>query len=375
MPGGTRLVRILHVIATLDPAGAERQMAHLCRRLDRREFQPAVCCLTRGGALEESLRAAGVPVTILHKRGRWDLRVLGRLSDVIRQFQPQIVHTWLPTANTLGRIAARRCHVPMLIASERAADRWKGPLHRMADRFLARRTNRIITNSEAVRDFLTGRIGLPKPLISVIHNGLDIAEFDAASERLSAPLPSTDGKLVVGSVGRLEPQKGYAWLLPAMCEVRATLPQAQLWIAGAGPEAPALGKQMKELGLTGALHFLGPRDDVPALMRRFDLFVLPSLWEGLPNAALEAMAARRAVVATDVDGTPEAVLDGSTGLLVPARDSAALAQSIIALLTDEARRRRYGEAGRQRVEREFGMERMVSQTEAIYRDALKEAGL
>ena len=369
------MVRILHVIATLDPAGAERQMAQLCRRLDRREFEPAVCCLTRGGALEESLRAAGVPVTILHKRGRWDLRVLSRLSEVIREFQPQIVHTWLPTANTLGRLAARCCGVPVLIASERAADRWKGPVRRMADRFLAHCTNRIITNSEAVRQFLTGRIGLPEQLISVIRNGLDIVEFDSVSERLSAPPPPADGKLVVGSVGRLEPQKGYAYLLPAMLEVRAVLPQAQLWIVGAGPEAPELGSQAKELGLIGTVHFLGPRSDVPALMRRFDLFVLSSLWEGLPNAALEAMAARRAVVATNVDGTPEAVLDGSTGLLVPPRDSAALAKAIIELLTDEARRRQFGEAGRRRVEREFSMERMVSQTEALYRAALGEAGL
>ena len=160
-----------------------------------------------------------------------------------------------------------------------------------------------------------------------------------------------------------------------MRAVRDALPQVQLWIAGAGPEAPELGRQVKELGLTGAVHFLGPRNDVPALMRRFDLFVLPSLWEGLPNAALEAMAARRAVVATAVDGTPEAVLEGSTGLLVPPRDSAALAQAIIALLADEPRRRRLGEAGRQRVESEFSMDRMVSQIEALYRAALKEAGL
>ncbi len=369
------MVRILHVIATLDPAGTERQMAQLCRRLDRREFEPAVCCLTRGGPLEESLRAAGVPVTILHKRGRWDLRVLGRLSDVMREFRPQIVHTWLPTANTLGRLAARHCAVPVLISSERSADRWKGPLRRLTDRVLARHTDRIITNSEAVRRFLIGRIGLPEPLIGVIRNGLDIAEFDAASEHLSAPLPCAEGKLVVGSVGRLERQKGYPWLLPAMRAVQAALPQAQLWIAGAGPEAPELSNQVRELGLTGTVHFLGPRNDVPALMRRFDLFVLPSLWEGLPNAALEAMAARRAVVATNVDGTPEAVLDGNTGLLVPPRDSAALAQAIIALLSDEPRRRRFGQAGRQRVEREFGMERMVSETVAVYRETLKEAGL
>lgn len=368
------MVRVLYVIATLDAAGAERQMAQLCRRLDRKEFEPAVCCLTRGGPLEKPLRAAGVPVTVLHKRSRWDLGVINRLAAAIAEFQPSILHTWLPTANTIGRLAERRSPVPVVVVSERAADAWKGPVRRLTDRILARRTDRIVTNSEAVKRFLTRRIGLPEPLISVIRNGLDLAEYDAASERLTAPIPPQEGTLTIGSAGRLEPQKGFLYLLTAMRTVRERMPQARLWIAGAGPEAPELGSRARQLGLADTVQFLGARDDVPALMRRFDLFVLPSLWEGLPNVALEAMAARRAVVATNVDGTPEAVVDGTTGLLIPPRDPAALAHAMISLLNDEPRRRRFGEAGRQRVEVEFGMERMVTQTEGLYRAALREAG-
>ena len=350
-------------------------MTHLVTRLDRGCFEPAVCCLTRGGPLEAQLAEANVPVQILHKRGRWDARTLVRLVRTMRRFQPQIVHTWLPTANTLGRVAALSAHVPAIVAAERAADVWKGFARRLVDRALARRTARIVTNAEGVMRFLVERIGLPAERIRVIRNGLDLAAFDAAASRPPTPLPVRAGALVIGTVGRLEPQKGMTHLLEAFA---AGLPTdgrpVQLWIAGSGPEEPALREQARRLGIDQRVRFLGQRDDVPALLGQMDLFVLPSLWEGLPNAALEAMAARRAVVATAVNGTPEAVVDGLTGLLTPPADPTALREAMSALLRDEERRRRFGEAGRQRVETEFTMERMVAQTEVLYHEALEEAG-
>lgn len=368
-----RLVRVLQIIATLDPAGAERQMVHLCRRLNRAEYEPAVCCLTRGGPLERELRQAGVPVAILHKRGRWDLGIVGRTMQVIRRFQPQIVHTWLPTANTIGRVAAIASRTPVLIASERAKDAWKGAARRWADRALQRRTARFITNAEAVRRFLIDELHLPETKIRVVRNGLDLAEFDAAaSQPPAAPLPDDAGP-IIGTVGRLEPQKGVGHLIEAFAQLPPEWGAARLWIAGGGPDEPARRRQVEAAGLAARVRFLGVRSDVPALMRRFDLFVLASLWEGLPNVALEAMAARRPVVATRVDGTPEAVVEGETGLLAPPADPGALARAMTELLLDPARRRQFGDAGRRRIETEFAMTRMVERTEAIYREALAEA--
>jgi starch synthase (maltosyl-transferring) len=367
-----RLIRVLYIIATLDPAGAERQMAHLARRLDRNEFEPAVCALTRGGPLEEDLSRSGIPVRILHKRGRWDLGVIGRLRQVIREFGPQIIHTWLPTANTLGRIAGLLEKTPVLIASERAKDAWKGPLRRAADRFLTARSHRILTNSLAVKSFLAERIGIPPEKIRVIPNGLDLAEFDAkTAEPVEAPSPTGD-VMELGTVARLEPQKGLPYLLDAVSMLPKDL-EVRLWIVGGGPVEASLRDQAKRLGIADAVQFLGTRQDVPALMARFDLFVLPSLWEGLPNVVLEAMAARRAVVATNVDGTPEAVLEGETALLVPPRDPGALADAMTRLLRDREMRRRFGEAGRRRVESEFRMEIMVERTQDEYRRALENA--
>ena len=367
------MIRVMHIIATLDRAGTEQQMVHLCRRMKRNEFVPAVCCLTHAGPLLADLESADIPVHILHKRGRWDLRVIPRAIRVIKEHQPHIVHTWLPTANTLGRAAALAAQVPVLIASERAADIWKGPLRRFADRILAARTLRIITNSDAVRRFLANRIGLSHAKISVIPNGLDLAEFDAAAAlHPESATPDTAGELIIGTVGRLEPQKGMKYLIDAFAQLPHHRHPAQLWIIGSGPDERMLRNRAQLAGVLERVKFLGQRSDVPALLSHFDLFVLPSLWEGLPNAVLEAMAASRAVVATAVHGTVEAVEQEKTGFLVPAGDPDALAGAMEKLLGDPNLRQAFGTAGRHKVAAEFSMERMVSETQAVYRAAFKE---
>ena len=370
------MIRVLHVIATLDRAGAEKQLVCLCRNLDRSTFQPAVCCLTRGGPFAADLRQAGVPIYLLNKRGRWDLRVIWRAARVIREFQPHIVHTWLPTANTLGRVAGLAAGVPVLIASERAKDAWKGMGRIAADRILAKRTARIVTNAEAVRDFLVDDIGVLPEKVRIIRNGLDLAEFDAAAARgPSDALPESEGCTIIGAVGRLEPQKGMMDLVEAFAQLPHDMQHTRLWIAGEGPLKSKLQRKVIETEMQERVRFLGARPDVPALMTRFDLFVLSSLWEGLPNVVLEAMAARRAVVATKVDGTTEAVTHEWTGVLVPPSNPGVLAQAIERLLRDPALRQKYGDAGRLKVEQRFGPDRMVRETQDMYREALAEAGI
>jgi len=363
------LIRVLYVIATLDAAGAERQMTHLCSRLDRSAFAPAVCCLTRGGSLESTLADADVPVRILDKRGRWDVGVIRRLLDTFADFQPDILHTWLPTSNTLGRIAGLLGGVPIMVSSERAADVWKGSARRMADRVLAWKTDAIIANADGVKNFLVDDIGLNENKISVIYNGIDLQEFDAASNLgPTAPLPARTGKPLLGAVARLEPQKGLSYLIQAMRILAGDGDAPELWIAGGGPDEATLRKEISDAGLDENITLLGARDDVPALMKVFDVFVLPSLWEGLPNVAIEAQAAGRPVIATAVDGTPEAVCDGKTALLVPPKDANALAVAIRELLSNAERCAAFGKAGRARVESVFGMSRMVAETELIYKN-------
>lgn len=366
------MVRVLYVIATLDPAGAERQLVALATRLDRSAFEPTVCCLTRGGPLEQDLAAADVPVHVLHKRGKLDLGALLRLCALVRRSRPHVVHTWLFTANLWGRLAAILCGVPVIVASERAADVWKTPLHRWVDRRLAARSACVLANARAVERFCVQRVGLAQDRVRVILNGFDIDAFDAAAAILPAgDVPDTGPDPVIGVVARMEEQKGLAYLVRAMGYLQRAGCRAQLWMVGDGPLRPDLQRLADDEGVRHCVRFLGQRPDIPALMQHMDLVVLPSLWEGLPNVLIEAMGASRPVVATDVDGTPEVVVHGETGLLVPPRDPQALAEAIARLLADPDRRRRMALAGRARAERAFGMARMVRETADLYRDMVQ----
>ncbi|HRU05381.1 MAG TPA: glycosyltransferase [Candidatus Brocadiia bacterium] len=361
----TKPIRVLHVIATLDPHGAERQMAALCAGLDRRTFEPSVCCLTRGGPLEAELAAAGVPVEALGKRGRFDASVLWRLARRIRRLRPAIVHTWLFTANFWGRLAGALAGAPALVASERAVDLWKTWAHRWVDRRLAALSAVVLANSEGVRRFCVERIGLAPDKVRVIRNGLDLARFDAAlAAGPLAPLPEAEGPVVL-CVGRLEEQKGHVYLLRALAGLARAGRRPRLWLAGGGPLRASLEAMARELGVAAQVDFLGGRDDVPALLNRADALALPSLWEGLPNAVIEAMAASRPVAATAIPGTDELVTP-ETGLLVPPRDPESLAAALARLLDDAALRARLGAAGRRRVERDFTLARMIAETEALY---------
>jgi glycosyltransferase involved in cell wall biosynthesis len=213
---------------------------------------------------------------------------------------------------------------------------------------------------------------LPADKLVLIYNGVELPEKPLTSPqeaRVALNLPP-DG-LVIGTVSRLDPVKGVAFLVHAFSKVD----RAHLVVIGDGPERAALESLAGGLGVAGRVHWVGHRRNVPHLLPAFDLFVQPSLHEGLPNTILEAMAAGLPVVATAVGGTPEVVVDGVTGLLVPPRDPDALAQAIVRLLYTPDLRCRMGQAGRERVAQYFTVERMVEQTERLYERLLVEKGV
>jgi len=369
----TSPIPVLYVIATLDRAGAEHQMTLLASRLDRSRFTPAVVCLTRGGPLEERLRRAGVPYDVLGKRRRFDVRVMRALRRVMGERRPRVVHTWLFTANAYGRRAALGCGVPVVVASERCVDEWRKRWQRRLDRHLSRRTGAVVANCRAVRDFVI-REGVEPRRARVIENAIDLTAFDDAvcEEPTGGALDDLGDRYVVVQAGRLEPQKGLPDLLAAVDVVRRRVPEVMLLVAGDGPDRPALKRRIDELDLGAHVRLLGARGDVPALLARSDVAVLASRWEGLPNVVLEAMAARRPVVVTDVGGCRELVDDGRTGLVVPPADPGRLAHAIEIIHQDPALGLELGSAAREEVESRFTVERMVSAYQDLYRDLLAE---
>jgi len=367
------MTRIVYVIATLDRGGSESQMVRLATGLDRSRFDPVVICLTRGGPLEARLSDARVTTVILKKRRKLDLSVLRRLTDLFRLFGPDIVHTWLFTSNFYGRWAALRAAVPHLVASERSTDDSKPWLNRRIDRWLAPRTDRFVANCEAVRRVCLDRLGVSDDRIVVIPNGLESARIPAGvREEFRAREGLPEDALLFVTAGRLDRTKAVDDIIRAFATVAPEFPASYLVVIGGGVELDGLARLVAELGLAERVLFLGEVPDPGGVLAASDVFVFASLYEGLPNAVLEAMGAGLPVVATDVGGIPEVVTDGEAGHLVPVRRPDQLAKRMLELARDPELRRRLGEVGRARVA-EFTVERMVGAYEALY-DEVRAAG-
>jgi glycosyltransferase involved in cell wall biosynthesis len=361
--------QILYLITELSAGGAQSALVRLLGGMDRRRFSPSVACLYNGDStVAQSIRALDISVFDAHMRHRADFPALLPLYRRIRRARPVILHSSLFHANLLGRILGRLAGVLIVICSERTMameSEWRYAINRwtigLADRVTA------VSNS--VQDFCISHIGLPANKLTVIRNGVELPERSPYDARAELGLPPDS--FVIGAVSRLYAVKGIQFLVQALAKTGAQ----RLVVIGEGPEKPALEILAERLGVADRIHWLGHRPNAPNLMPAFDLFVQPSLHEGMPNTVLEAMAAGLPVVATAVGGTPEVVVHGVTGLLVPPKHPDALSKAISALLEDRDLGRRMGRAGRERVVEHFSVGRMIRETEELYAHLLAEKAL
>jgi glycosyltransferase involved in cell wall biosynthesis len=376
-------LRIAYVLPYLVAGGTEGHVLSLVRRIDRRRFSPLVIALGGGGELEPAFREEGVPVHVLDrtgitptpgKRGRTMRDVLGcvwTLSGILQRERPDILHAYLPTANVLGPVAARVSGVPRVIVSKRSGTFYQPafPLLRHFERIGSLLADVVMVNSDAVRREVERTEGCRERKFLRIYNGVgqipswtpeEIASF-RAREGLSPRAP------VAVCVSNFYGYKGHDDLVAAVARVAENFPDATFVLIGRdGGSLEAVRALAGNLGVLPRLRFPGIRTDVPDFLLAADLFVHPSHQEGFSNAILEAMAAGLPVVACDVGGNPEAVVDGETGHLVPTRSPGRLAEAISGLLQDEGRRRSMGEAGRRRAGERFSLGRMVAEVEAMY---------
>jgi glycosyltransferase involved in cell wall biosynthesis len=370
-----RKLRLALIIATLDRAGAEKQLALLARRLDPARFDVAVYALTRGGPHEAEIKAAGIPLTILHKAFKYDLRVVPRLERLLKDRQTDIAYTWLFTANAFGRAAALRARVPVIIAGEQDTGP-KPAFHHWLDRRLARRSDAIVANSAGVREYGLAH-GWPADKIRLIHAGIDPAEIELDKKPdLSAPLPEVPaGHKLVVTACRLTRQKGLIYLMWAMGLLRHARCPVHLWIVGDGPERSRLAFEIQRMRVEGYVTLLGPRTDVPAILRRADLFVLPSFHEGMSNAVLEAMLAGVPVVVSDVAGMRELVANGRLGRLVEPGYPKGIAAGIFQAVKYEDETRRMAAEGVQWIRQEFSADRFIRRHEELFIELARKKGL
>jgi sugar transferase (PEP-CTERM/EpsH1 system associated) len=365
-------IRVLHVLLSLEPGGLENGVVNVINRLDRTRFESSVCCLKRAG---EFARRIDDPRVVIHEmdwRGGNDPRLALRLASLLRRTRPHIVHTRNAEPFFYGFAGAKLARTQALVHSEHGRKFDDRPARFAVQRWMSRHTDAIFAVSGQLKTDLVKHIGLPESDIEVLHNGVDLSRFDVADRaapharerdalRLEWGVP--DGALVVGSVGRLVAVKNYALLLRA---VAASGLDVHVVLAGEGPERAALTALAARLGIAGRVHLLGHSNDVDRVLRAFDVFVLPSLSEGMSNTLLEAMAAGVPPVASAVGGNGEIVRDGVDGLLFASDDQAGLANALAGLCADADRRARLAAAARERVQSTFDIRHMVERYEQFY---------
>lgn len=366
--------RLLVVIDEMEVGGSQRQIVHLLTGIDRSRWQPELAYFRNDSFLIDQLRGAGVPVHLLPKRGRFDARFLWNFARFLRRNDYHLIHAFSLTAElwaTVARIASGRR--PPLIVSERNQQLQQPAWYWWLKRFVLARSTGAIANSDAGANTTARRTGIRRDFFDLIPNGVQIppdlppAQRDSVRRDIGAP-PS---KAFALFVGRLVPQKNLECLITA---VAMLAPDERPWLAIAG-DGPLL-EHAQELAVTAGirsnLHFLGERTDTTRLMQAADFLVLPSHFEGLSNALLEAMAAGCPVIASAVGGNPELISDEDTGLLFPANDAAALARCIVRLCADSTLRTQLSERARAYVSCTYGVAALVANTQSAYERCLGE---
>jgi sugar transferase (PEP-CTERM/EpsH1 system associated) len=374
----TRPALIAHVIYRLDFGGLENGLVNLVNRLPADRFRHAIVCLAGYSEFRRRIRRPDVPVLSVDKQPGKDPAAYVRMFRALRSLQPQVLHT-----RNIGTIDMQwvgfAAAVPARVHGEHGwtADDPRGQ-HRgnlRIRRACRPVVHRWIGMSRDIQQWLVRDVGVAEQDVRQLYSGVDTARFSpAVAPPPDVPWSGESGLVTLGTVGRLDPVKNQGWLVESFHRILERHPglrgRLRLIIAGDGPQRADLARAVARLGVDGQVWLPGAREDVPGLMRAADVFVLPSLNEGISNTLLEAMASARPVIAARVGGNPELVEHDQTGMLYAGGDHDSFEAAVVAYAGDPVLRERHGAAGRARVLADFSIEAMVQRYADFYDDLL-----
>jgi glycosyltransferase involved in cell wall biosynthesis len=372
-------LRIIEMIDKPSLGGGQKAVLLLARNLDPELFEVRIAS-AGGGPLVDETRRAGLDHIPVSSSPRFSLKPVAEIARILDAGKTDILHTHGGYAGLHGRWAARRSRTPAVVHTLHGIHylHYRNPaLRRLSiwqERLLSRATDALVLVCQSDLGLAKKHRLAPQNKLVVIPNGIEAAaeaESRPGVGEASGPDPRKElgwepGRPIVGTVARLHRQKGVIHLLRAAPRVFSAVPEARMVVVGDGPLGGELRRKAAQMGLDGRFLFLGERDDASRIMSLFDIFVLPSLWEGLPFVLVEAAALRKPIVATCVDGVPEIIDNGKTGVLVRPADPEALAEAVIHLLKDKKTAAVLAEAARTLIPPRFPLRRTVEQHESLY---------
>ena len=369
------MVRILFLVNGFAIGGAEVKLLELVKELKTRfpeTYYPIVCAVGQGGPLQERFEKMNVETYVFPKKHKYDVSMIYKVYQLLQKRHIDIVHTTLFYADIIGAYTAKLVGIKRVVSWDAmTAPYHYGMKNLLAYRLASKWFTVSAAVSQAIREKIVQERHVPVEKTTTIHYGVDLQHFkDTRNDAYRKKLGFHSKDIVLGTVARLSEQKGHWYLIDAVKEVVRKYPNIHVLFIGDGPLRKELELQVKRHGLDSIIQFLGFRSDIKELLGVFDIFILPSLFEGLPNVILEAMACGKPVIATNVSGIPEVVVDHQTGILIPPKDSDAIVQAIFEMLQDPGKIKMMGRMSRERVEKKFNLEGQVNAFIRLYEKML-----
>jgi glycosyltransferase involved in cell wall biosynthesis len=361
-------IKVLQLLVSMPVGGAENMVTALATCLDPREFQVTVACIGAPGPMAEELRGSGCPVISLGLDIKYTskLLIIHRLRGVLREVRPDILHTHLYHPNLYGRIASLGLGLKGRVATVHNLYK-RVKFHRcLLNRLLARVSDYVVVFSPQVGHDVQRYDRVPASRIRLVFPGVPMRNLRVRESQAEARERLGIKGFCIGTVSRLEEQKGQEYLLQAIELILPEIRDLTLLIVGDGQKRASLERLVRDLGLDETVRFLGTRRDVPLILRGLDLYVQPSLWEGIPLTLLEAMGAGVPAISTCVGRAPEVIQDGENGRLVPPGNAGELAAAILEAYRHPEWRHQWKQKGEQTIRERYSLDQMLSQFADIY---------